>query len=216
MGQSGAAVIDGAKRSGYSQSMDGRTEKILLERARGGDGVGFEELVRAHTAKAISLAYRLVGHRDEAEDIAQEAFLRLYRSLPNFRGESTVATWLYRTVSHLAIDHLRREQLRRKIFFLRRNTGDDEMDVDPMEVVPDPGGSPRDLFLAKEAGRRLSRALDKLSPRQRAVFVLRHQEELPLKEIAKVLGLEEGTVKVHLHRAVSMLRKELKDLNEVT
>jgi RNA polymerase sigma-70 factor (ECF subfamily) len=196
--------------------MDERTEKILLEGAREGDGTGFEGLVRAHTAKVISLAYRLVGHRDEAEDIAQEAFLRLYRTLPTFRGDSTVATWLYRTVSHLAIDHLRREQLRRKIFFLRRNTGDEEDDVDPMEVVPDPGASPRDLLLAREAGRRLSQALDKLSPRQRAVFVLRHQEELPLKEIARVLELEEGTVKAHLHRAVSTLRKELKDLNEVS
>lgn len=216
MGQGGEAVIDGANRRGYSQSMNGRMEKILLDEARERDGTGFEGLVRTHTAKMISLAYRLVGQRDEAEDIAQEAFLRLYRALPTFRGESSVATWLYRTVSNLAIDHLRREQLRRKIFFLRRGATDDEDEVDPVDTVPDPAASPRDLLLAKEAGRRLSRALDKLSPRQRAVFVLRHQEELPLKDIARVLELEEGTVKSHLHRAVSVLRKELQDLNEVS
>ena len=111
---------------------------------------------------------------------------------------------------------LRREQLRRRIFFLRRGEDEGRDEVDPMEVVPDPGASPRDHLLAKEAGRRLSRALERLSPRQRAVFVLRHQEELTLKEIARMLELEEGTVKAHLHRAVTMLRKELKDLNEVS
>lgn len=188
--------------------MDGQTERILLEQARDGNPAGFEKLVLAHTAKTVNLAFRLVGNREEAEDIAQEAFLRLHRSLPSFRGESTVSTWLYRTVSRLAIDHLRREQVKRKLFFFRHS----EEEADPMEVVPDPGASPQDHLLATEAGTRLARALKRLSPRQRAVFTLKHQEEMTLKEIAAVLELEEGTVKAHLHRAVGLLRKEFKDL----
>lgn len=188
--------------------MDGQTEKILLTQIREGDPAGFEQLVLAHTAKTVNLAYRLVGNREEAEDIAQEAFLRLHRALPSFRGESSISTWLYRTVSRLAIDHLRREQIKRKLFFFRH--ANDE--ADPMEMVPDPAASPQDQVVAAESGRRLAQALKLLSPRQRAVFTLRHQEEMTLKEIASVLELEEGTVKAHLHRAVHLLRKELKDL----
>lgn len=192
--------------------MDGREEKILLEQVREGQPAGFEQLVRAHSAKVIGLAWRLVGNRDEAEDIAQEAFLRLHRALPTFRGESSVGTWLYRTVSRLAIDHLRRETLRKKIFFFRR--GDEGEEADPLEAVPDPGASPGEILLGKEVSSRLGSALRRLSPRQRAVFVLRHQEELPMKEIARVLELEEGTVKAHLHRAVTVLRKEFNDWRE--
>ena len=203
--------LTGAMSGGYSARMDAREEKILLEQAREGQAAGFEQLVRAHSQRVIGLAWRLTGNREEAEDIAQEAFLRLHRALPTFRGESTVGTWLYRTVSRLAIDHLRRETLRKKIFFFRRG---DEEEVDPLETVPDPGASPGEVLLGKEASGRLGAALRRLSPRQKAVFVLRHQEELTLKEIARVLGLEEGTVKAHLHRAVTVLRKELNDWRE--
>lgn len=213
MSQFGTALaVDTASAHEYSQGMDVRTEQILLEQIRDGDAAGFEELVAANAPQIINLAYRLVGNRQEAEDIAQEAFLRLHKSLSSFRGESRISTWLYRTVSRLAIDHLRREQLKRKIFFFRR----DSQDLDPLETAPDFGASPPSRLIAQENGRRIALALEKLSPQQKAVFVLRHQEDLPLKEIAQVLKLKEGTVKAHLHRAISALRKELKDLHEVS
>ena len=184
------------------------TEQILLEQLRAGHPGAFEQLVQAQASRMINLAYRLVGNRAEAEEIAQEGFLRLHRSLASFRGECSLTR--YRIVSRLAIDHLRREKLRRKLFFFRRHNDD----VDPLDVVADAGASPRDLLQAKEAGQRLQAALDGLSARQRAVFVLRHQEGLALKEIAAVLKLQEGTVKAHLHRAVRALRVELEDLRE--
>lgn len=192
--------------------MDEGTEKILLEQIRQGNDRAFEQLVQGHASQILSLAYRLVGDRSEAEDIAQEAFLRLHRSLASFRGDSKISTWLYRTVSRLAIDHLRREKRRRTLFFFRR--GDDEEQPDPLDSAATPDPSPRDELLARETQGRLNAVLKKLSPRQRAVFILRHQEELPLKEIAQILGLEEGTVKAHLHRAVTTLRHELHDLKE--
>jgi len=199
---------------GYSLHMDEITEKILLDQIREGNDTGFERLVLAHSARALSLAFRLVGDRSEAEDIAQEAFLRLHRALPSFRGDSRVSTWLYRTISRLAIDHLRKEKRRKQFFFFR--TDDDEDSVDPIEAAAAADPSPRDVLLAREAQSRLNRVLKTLSPRQRAVFILRHQEELSLKEIAAMLELEEGTVKAHLHRAVTILRKELQDLQETT
>ena len=194
--------------------MDEYAEKILLDQIREGNDRGFESLVQAHSSRTLSLAYRLVGDREEAEDIAQEAFLRLHRALPTFRGDSKISTWLYRTVTRLAIDHLRKEKRRRQFFFFR--TDDDEDGFDPVETAAAPDPSPRDYLLAQEAQGRLNRVLKKLSPRQRAVFILRHQEELPLKEIAHMLELEEGTVKAHLHRAVTILRRELRDLHEVS
>jgi RNA polymerase sigma-70 factor (ECF subfamily) len=187
-----------------------RREQILLEQLRAGQPGAFEQLGESQAARLINLAYRLVGNRAEPEEIAQEGFLRLHRSLDRFRGDCSLSSYLYRIVSRLAIDHLRREKLRRKLFFFRRH----EDEVDPVEVAAAPGASPRDELQARETGRRLLAALDGLSARQRAVFVLRHQEGLPLKEIAAMLKLEEGTVKAHLHRAVRALRAELEDLQE--
>jgi RNA polymerase sigma-70 factor (ECF subfamily) len=185
-------------------------EQILLEQIKAGHPTAFEQLVLAQTPRLVNLAFRLVGNREEAEDIAQEAFLRLHRSLGSFRGECRLSSWLYRVVSRLAIDHLRREKLRRKLFFFRHNNEE----PDPVDLVADGGLSSVERLQAKETGRRVAAALETLSARQRAVFVLRHQEGLALKEIAAVLQLEEGTVKAHLHRAVRALRAGLQDLNE--
>jgi len=207
-----AAFVDRSLARRYAQRMDGAQERILLERIRAGDENGFEILVKQHADKVTGLAWRLLGNREEAEDLTQEAFLRLYHALPKFRGESRVSTWLYRTVTRLAIDHLRRERLKRRLFFTRRH----EDDIDPVDLASDPRDNPaRDLH-NKQSMLRLRQTLEKLSPRQRAIFTLRHYEGLPLKEIAGLLELQEGTVKAHLHRAVTILRSELADFHEGT
>ncbi len=201
-----ATVNEELIETGFAdEPIDARTERLLLDQVRSGCDFAFGRLVLAHSSRTVRLAFRLVGHRDDAEEIAQEAFLRLYRHIGGFRGECRIGTWLYRTVSRLAIDHLRREKLKRRIFFFRQN----DEDADPAEVVPDPAASPRDQLLAAESRRRIATALGQLSPRQRTIFILRHREELPLRQIAEILGLEEGTVKAHLHRAVTALRREL-------
>lgn len=190
--------------------MDNPQERLLLERIRIGDQAGFETLLRQHAPQVIGLATRLLGNRSDAEDLAQEAFLRLHRALPKFRGESSIGTWLYRTTTRLAIDHLRKERLKRKLFFFRQH--DD--DPDPLESVADPRSNPGRDLQTSQAMTCLRQAMHKLSARQRAVFVLRHHEGLPLQEIATLLGLETGTVKAHLHRAVTTLRAELADVYE--
>jgi RNA polymerase sigma-70 factor (ECF subfamily) len=188
--------------------MEERVEQILLAQVRQGDEASFAALVKAHSPRLIGMAWRMVGNREDAEDLVQETFIRLYKNIKDFRGDSSLSTWLYRILNRLAIDHLRRQKLKQKIFFLRNR--DDEQD--PMEMAADPGANPSEICLAGEAGRKLTLAMNKLSARQKAVFTLRHHEGLPLKEIAKVLELEEGTVKAHLHRAVHFLRDELKEL----
>jgi len=192
--------------------METASEKKLLARIRNGDDSAFGVLVAEHSARILSLAWRIVGDREEAEDIAQEAFLRLHRTLADFRGDSSIATWLHRTVTRLAIDFLRRQKIRQRIFFFRRNNEE----ADPVDVAPASTPSPDEHLFAGEISRHLDLAMNRLSARQRAVFTLRHFEEMPLREIASLLELEEGTVKSHLHRAVSILRKELKNFQEET
>ncbi|MBW2451422.1 MAG: RNA polymerase sigma factor, partial [Deltaproteobacteria bacterium] len=182
--------------------MDELHERALLRQALAGNEASFTALVKDQTSFVVRLAWRLVGNRDDAEEIAQEAFLRLHRALPNFRGDSRLQTWLYRTTTRLAIDHLRRERLRRRWFVLRKANND----PDPTDWVADPNRLPEEAVATEQAMRQLQQFLKQLSPRQQAVFVLRHYEGLSLDEIADHLGLETGTVKSHLHRAVSHLR----------
>ena len=190
--------------------MDAAAENALVARLRAGDEESFAELVTGHSGRLLGLAWRLTGNRQDAEDIVQEAFLRIHRHIGTFRGDSSLGTWLHRTVTRLAIDQLRRRKLRDKVFFFRQN----EDDVDFLDLVPDPSPSPGQRYQHGEIRRRIGRALQQLSPRQRVIFVLRHYEERPLREIAEALDLAEGTVKAHLHRAVCQMRQELKDLHE--
>jgi RNA polymerase sigma-70 factor (ECF subfamily) len=205
-----AAIVDTLPGSRYPRQMVNIDEKALLERIRKGDESGFEEIVREHTGKLVGLAWRLVGTREDAEELAQEAFLRLHRSLPDFRGDSLIGTWLYRTTTRLAIDFLRRERIKRKVFFFRQ----DNDSPDPVELASDSRQTPGEIFQTQEAMRSLRKNLQNLSSRQQVVFMLRHYEGLALKEIAEHLGLETGTVKAHLHRAVTQLRKDLVEFRE--
>jgi RNA polymerase sigma-70 factor (ECF subfamily) len=190
--------------------MDSCLENKLLTLIKNGDDSGFEALVAEHSPRMLSLAWRLVGNREDAEDIAQEAFLRLHQNIADFRGDSSLATWLHRTVTRLAIDYLRRQKLIRRIFFFRRSN----QEADPLDYVPAANPSPGARLLAGEISRHLEKAMATLSARQRVVFTLRHFEEMPLAEIAEMLKLEVGTVKSHLHRAVGIVRREMQHLQE--
>ncbi len=201
-------AVDTYFTGGYALPMEKREEAILVDQARSGCEQSFELLVRQHSQKMIQLAWRMIDNRADAEEIVQEAFLRLFRSLDSFRGDSRVNTWLYRTVSRLCIDYLRRERIKRKLFFL--NKRDD--DFDPIEHSASAEIPQDDMIIAREELSHVAEAIKMLSARQRAVLTLRHQEQLPLKEIAGILGLSEGSVKVHLHRAVQALRLSLEEL----
>lgn len=207
-----AANVDSVPVRSYPQGMIDSEEQAILERIRKGDDSGFELLVKEHTGKIVGLAWRMVGNREEAEDLAQEAFLRLHRSIPGFRGESRISTWLYRTTTRLAIDHLRRERIKRKLFFFRQSNDA----PDPVELASDCRPGPDRELQSKQAMQTLRKSLNKLSARQQVIFTLRHYEGLSLKEIADHLEIETGTVKAHLHRAVTQLRQELVDYREVS
>jgi RNA polymerase sigma-70 factor, ECF subfamily len=160
-----------------------------LIRARAGDGAAFADLVRRHQAMVFSLALRIIGNRAVAEELAQDVFLQLHRSLATLESGAHVAHWLRRVVSHRSIDAARQHGRRPQA---------------SLEGVPEPGVSGRetDPLIA----RRLRLLVAELPPAPRAVVTLRFQEDLDPSDIAQVLDMPVNTVKSHLRRALAVLR----------
>jgi RNA polymerase sigma-70 factor, ECF subfamily len=165
----------------------------LLDRLRRGDPQAFEELVEETHRRVFTLAYRLVGDRHEAEDVAQDAYLKVYRSIRGFRGDASFDTWLYRIVSNTAITHLRR----------RGRFGDLAKEADEIVQLPESGAAVDPVDRDE-----VHRALAALPVAQRSVLMLKDVYGFSCAEIGEQMGLSEGAVKVRLHRA----RKRLKDL----
>ena len=169
----------------------------------------FDAWMAAEQRRVFLLCYRLMGNRDEADTATQDVFLKAYRALGGSRSEELLepAKWLTRVAVNTCLDRLRSRRWR---FWRQRIDPGDEQIV--LALAPDVGPSAEDRLLAAEIAKRLAAALSGLSGRQRSVFVLRHYEDRSLEEIAEILGLEVGTVKSHLSRALVKLRDELRDL----
>jgi RNA polymerase sigma-70 factor (ECF subfamily) len=169
-------------------------DRELLAACRSGDPEAFAELVGRTQHQVFTLAFRLVGDRTEAEDVAQESYLRVYRSLGGFREDAKFETWLYRVVTNTAMTYLR-----------RRGRFGDLLTESAEPVAAEPGPLLADRAVLRDEVRR---ALAELSPGLRAVLVLKEMYGLSCREIGEEMGITEGAVKVRLHRA----RKRLKDV----
>jgi RNA polymerase sigma-70 factor (ECF subfamily) len=168
----------------------------------------FEEWVRRHQRRVYRYLLMLVRDPDEADNLTQECFLRAYRNLATFRGESSAERWLLRIATNLARDRVKD----RKASFWRRMLGlDDEANEPIMAAYASPQPSPERQLLAHEEVQAVWKAVEGLSQQQRAVFVLRFVEEMELNEIAEVLGLGVASVKTHLLRALRAVRNQLKE-----
>ncbi len=184
----------------------------LIRAAQQGDQAAFEELVRQYDQPVLRLALHLTGSEQEAKDIYQEAFLKVYRNLGSFRFECSFYTWIYRIVSNLCMDYLRRKQVRKEDPSHRVSAEGEEFDL--LEQVPDEraGASPEQDLMRRELGKRIAVALTKLSPRERIVFEMKHYQGLKLRTIGESLNTTEETAKNTLFRATQKLRKALADL----
>lgn len=182
------------------------TEQELVTRAKQGDQDAFAQLVEANQNKIYSLAYRMAGNPEDAADLAQEAFLRAWRTLPSFQGDSSFSTWLYRLTSNLCIDFLRREKRRKTAITV--TSLDDEENAAPADV-PDCRFNPECELERKELRNAVGQALLKLSDEHRQVLILRELDGLSYTEIAERLELGEGTVKSRIARARLSLRNIL-------
>ncbi len=168
----------------------------LLDRLRAGDARAFEELVTAHQHRVYGVALRMLGNGAEAEDVAQETFLRAYRAIAGFRGEARLSTWLYGIAARLCLNRLASGERRRVRQGEERLTRLATGEADPAARLEQ-----------SELETALHRAIAELSDERRIVVVLRDLEGLSYEEIAAALDLEPGTVRSRLHRA----RMDLKD-----
>lgn len=168
-----------------------------MARCLGGDVSAFEELYRQHAARLYSLACRMLGNRSDAEDLLQDIFLLAYRKLDHFRGESTLATWLYRLAMNVCLDHLRSRAA-------RMGQVTDSLDDDGRGIrAPAGSDSPPDRALVRLD---LERGIAALPEGCRAAFLLHDVEGLEHHEIATILGIAEGTSKSQVHKARMKLR----------
>ncbi|HTI36125.1 MAG TPA: sigma-70 family RNA polymerase sigma factor [Vicinamibacterales bacterium] len=186
--------MDGAFRSA--------ADSDLVARAAAGDASAFHALVERHRAMVYRVAYQFAGNHHDAEDIAQDVFIKVYRSLNRFRYDAQLTSWLYRIVMNACIDHRRRHAPAGWAPF----TEDAEL---RMLNTPEESPGPEDAAYGTEVGEVLEAEIARLPPGQRLVFTMRHHEGLKLCEIAEALGLAEGTVKRQLHAAVHRLRAAL-------
>ncbi|MFH1502228.1 MAG: sigma-70 family RNA polymerase sigma factor [Candidatus Eisenbacteria bacterium] len=182
------------------------TEEELIARAVGGDQHAYGVLVERYSDFVYTVVLRVVGSAEDAEDVAQEAFVRAHRALPRFRGDSKFSSWLYRIAVNRALTHLKRRS-RRPATVEMTMSPRVEAEVRSHRAAEDP----ERLVLTEEFRARVRDAVATLPPRYRAAVTLFYLEERSYKEVADALGVPMGTLKTHLHRARAMLRRELAD-----
>jgi RNA polymerase sigma-70 factor (ECF subfamily) len=177
----------------------------LVREAQTGNQAAFAQLVHTYDQTVLRLALRLTGSESDAQDIHQETFLRVYKKLDGFRFECSFATWIYRIVTNVCLDHLRRNQAREK------NGGIEVSDDDFLDHLSDGrrGNNPEHQLLDQELNAHILRALERLTPRERLVFDLKHFQGLKLRSVSEILNASEGSVKTTFFRATRKLRFQL-------
>lgn len=178
----------------------------LIIRAAGGDAAAFQALVERHRSMVYRVAFQFAGNHHDAEDIAQDVFIKVYRSLGTFRHDAQLTSWLYRIAMNACIDHRRRQTPAFSAPF-----GDEA--EHKLLNTPEERPGPEARAYAGQLGDVLQAEIARLPPGQRIVFLMRHYHGLKLGEIAQALDLAEGTVKRQLHAAVHRLRLALTEAN---
>lgn len=196
--------ISGAVKSQDRSPLVNPRDEELVASAQKGERRAFEELVERHKQKAYHIAFGFARDREDAKDLSQDAFLKAFANLKNFDGRSSFYTWFYRILVNLCLDYKRRQ---------KRAPADEfdetvEHQMDPSHE-PKTARTPDQHVLAGQFSRKVGSALEALPAKQRTVFILRNHQGLSIKEIAETMETAEGTVKVHLHRAVTALRQSL-------
>jgi RNA polymerase sigma-70 factor (ECF subfamily) len=178
----------------------------LVEAFRQGDEKAFEELIRRYQRQVANLIYLTMGNREEVDDLTQEVFIRVYRSLHRFEHSASVFSWIYRITMNLCIDEIRRRKIKRTLsleFFTDHTLERERQSKETSNAEDD--------LLLKEKKRMVSNALQRLSPLHRQIILLREYEDLTYEEIAKTLRISTQAVKSRIFRAREELRTLLKD-----
>lgn len=187
----------------FGDASDAPTDRELIDRTLEGDGGAFAILVERFQRKIFRVAFAIVRDEMEADSIAQDTFVQAYMNLAKFQGRSEFETWLTRIAINKSRDSLRRRRF--VSLFTRNDNDEEEFVIEPVDNRPDP----ERLLFSAQLRKAIERAEQSLSAQQKAIFRLRHYENLSLEEIARHLGLRAGTARAHLFRAIHKIRKEL-------
>jgi len=216
-GMAATRAVSGSKREGVGRDEAVRVqnraiEMDLIREAQAGSRAAFDALVRQYEHQVLRLALHLTGSEHDAEDIYQDAFLKAYRYIGNFRFECSFYTWIYRIVTNLCLDQLRRRKTRREDHAIVLDRTGDEIDL--LASVSDNRSfsNPARELDRKRLGEKIQSALTKLTPRERMVFELKHYQGLRLRTIGEMLNTTEETAKNTLFRATKKLRAQLAEL----
>jgi RNA polymerase sigma-70 factor (ECF subfamily) len=180
-------------------------EAEILRRCRAGDEKAYRELIQRYQRQVYSIALRMVRRNEDAEDLTQETFVRMFRALDRYDPSRPFAAWLFTIASRLCIDHLRRRRVSPISLFQREAGSEEERMID----VEDPGLKPDETTSHLEEEQRTRDLIDSLPEHYRIVVMLRHQQDLSYEEIAGALGLPLGTVKARIHRARALLKERI-------
>lgn len=187
---------------------EARYDHGLIERAKRGDTQAFRELVERHQRRALTLAMALVRDEQDAREVVQEAFLRVHRGLDRFQGSSSFFTWLYRIVTNLSIDLMRRPSRRETEVDAYLDSAD-ELEIPFLSRID--GADPFDAVRRKEIARRIERGLEELPPYHRGVIVMREVHGMSYEEMADAMGVSKGTIMSRLFHARQKLQRALAD-----
>jgi RNA polymerase sigma factor (sigma-70 family) len=187
-------------------------EAGLVRRCLAGDEKAYRELVEMYQAQVFSVTLRMVRRREDAEDLTQETFVRMFRALDRYDPQRPFAAWIFTIASRLAIDHIRRSRMT-PISLTQREAGSDE---EYQIEVEDPGLKPDEVTTRLEEEQRTEALIQSLPPHYRIVVMLRHQQDLSYDEIAEALHLPLGTVKARIHRAREMLKGRIERSRDTT
>jgi len=186
------------------------SEKILLRQSKAGDLVSFERLIEKHQQVAYNVAYRMVGNEEDAKDMTQEAFIKVFKSIGSFREDSSFSTWLYRIVMNTCKDELRKKKI--KVVSIDRDIEVGESSVS--FEIPDQTYSPEVVYEKKQLHQMLSQALTELPETNRIVVIMRDVQGFSYEDIAECINVPVGTVKSRINRGRHMLREMItKDRN---
>ena len=180
-------------------------EAGLIRRCLAGDEKAYRELVERYQAQVYSVALRMVRRSEDAEDLTQETFVRMFRALSRYDPARPFGAWLFTIASRLCIDHIRRRKVSPISLTQRERESDEEYEIE----VEDPGLKPDEVAAHAEESRRAEDLIDSLPPHYRIVVILRHVQDLSYEEIAEALHLPLGTVKARIHRARALLKARI-------